>query len=267
MNLLIVDDEAIAIKGMMDGIDWKRCGIDGTVWTAYSASSALKILNAQQIDIMLCDIEMSGDNGIDLLRIVREHNKDLACIFLTCHASFEYAQEAISLGCSDYILKPAPYEVIEEHLRKVSQEVREHMKDREISRYYMGERKEEGETEPQERSQRSAKEIVRQTEEYILQHIADSDLLVSDIAVALFLNKDYLNRVFKKAHGVSISQYLIQERMKLAGMLLKNPGCSVNAAAEKTGYNNYSYFASSFKRYYGCSPMQYKKENQEEDDE
>ena len=257
MNLLIVDDEAIAIKGMMDGIDWKRCGIDGTVWTAYSASSAL----------MLCDIEMSGDNGIDLLRIVRELNKDLACIFLTCHASFEYAQEAISLGCSDYILKPAPYEVIEEHLRKVSQEVREHMKDREISRYYMGERKEEGETEPQERSQRSAKEIVRQTEEYILQHIADSDLLVSDIAVALFLNKDYLNRVFKKAHGVSISQYLIQERMKLAGMLLKNPGCSVNAAAEKTGYNNYTYFASSFKRYYGCSPMQYKKENQEEDDE
>ena len=77
--------------------------------------------------------------------------------------------------------------------------------------------------------------------------------------MALFLNKDYLNRVFKKAHGVSISQYLIQERMKLAGMLLKNPGCSVNAAAEKTGYNNYSYFASSFSGITDARPCSIKK--------
>ena len=90
---------------MMNGIDWKACGIDGKIWTAYSAESALKILNTQEIHLMLCDIEMSGDNGIDLLRSIRGINKEIACIFLTCHANFEYAQDAISLGCSDYILK------------------------------------------------------------------------------------------------------------------------------------------------------------------
>lgn len=47
MNLLIVDDEVITIKGMMNGIDWKACGIDGKIWTAYSAESALKILNTR----------------------------------------------------------------------------------------------------------------------------------------------------------------------------------------------------------------------------
>ena len=77
----------------------------------------------------------------------------------------------------------------------------------------------------------------------------------------MFLNKDYLNRVFKKAHGISSSQYLIQERMRLAARLLKEPKANVNQVAEKVGYQNYPYFASSFKRCYGCSPMQYKKEH------
>ena len=98
MNLLIVDDEMVAIKGMMDGVNWKACGIDGSIWTACSAERALQIIRAQQVDIMLCDIEMPGDSGIDLLRMIRESNQEIACIFLTCHASFEYAQEAISLG-------------------------------------------------------------------------------------------------------------------------------------------------------------------------
>lgn len=261
MNLLIVDDEVITIKGMMNGIDWKACGIDGKMWTAYSAESALKILNTQEIHLMLCDIEMSGDNGIDLLRSIRGINKEIACIFLTCHANFEYAQDAISLGCSDYILKPAPYEVIAERVKKVCAGLQRRLREQELVKY--GSRELSGPEEGMEpgKGSRSAKEIVRQTEEYIQQHLSDSELLVSGIAEEMFLNKDYLNRVFKKAHGISISQYLIQERMRLAALLLKEPKANVNQVAEKVGYQNYPYFASSFKRCYGCSPMQYKKEH------
>ena len=212
MNLLIVDDEVITIKGMMNGIDWKACGIDGKIWTAYSAESALKILNTQEIHLMLCDIEMSGDNGIDLLRSIRGINKEIACIFLTCHANFEYAQDAISLGCSDYILKPAPYEVIAERVKKVCAGLQRRLREQELVKY--GSRELSGPEEGMEpgKGSRSAKEIVRQTEEYIQQHLSDSELLVSGIAEEMFLNKDYLNRVFKKAHGISISQYLIPQR-------------------------------------------------------
>ena len=135
MKLLIVDDEVITITGMMNGIDWKACGIDGKIWTAYSAESALKILNTQEIHLMLCDIEMSGDNGIDLLRSIRGINKEIACIFLTCHANFEYAQDAISLGCSDYILKPAPYEVIAERVKKVCAGLQRRLREQELVKY------------------------------------------------------------------------------------------------------------------------------------
>lgn len=264
MNLLIVDDEMVAIKGMMDGVNWKACGIDGSIWTACSAERALQIIRAQQVDIMLCDIEMPGDSGIDLLRMIRESNQEIACIFLTCHASFEYAQEAISLGSSDYILKPAPYEVIEQRLRKVCETAEVRRKDKALSRYYAAESPEE-EPEAAGRNTRSPKEIAKQVEEYISRHLSDSELQVADIADALFLNKDYLNRVFKKESGMSISQYLIQERMKLAGLLLENPKNDVNRAAERAGYNNYPYFASSFKRYYGCTPSQYRKDHMQEE--
>ena len=76
------------------------------------------------MDILLCDIEMPGENGLGLLRWVREQEKEIECIFLTCHAKFAYAQEAISLGCQDYILIPARYEDIGEKIRKVVDRIR-----------------------------------------------------------------------------------------------------------------------------------------------
>ncbi|MCM1136517.1 MAG: response regulator [Clostridium sp.] len=258
MNLLIVDDEMVAVKGMMDGVDWKSCGIDGNIWTAYSAEWALKILNVQQVDLLLCDIEMPGASGLDLLRAIREIDAELPCIFLTCHASFEYAQEAISLHCTDYILKPAPYEVIAEKVKRVCEEIQRKRKDKVQEKYFANTQEDEPEA---QRTTKSPKELAAQVEQYIAKHLRDSSLLVTEVADAVYLNKDYLNRVFKKEKGISISQYLIQERMKLAAVLLAEEGSNVNLVAENVGYNNYPYFASSFKRFYGCTPSQYQKEH------
>lgn len=259
MNLLIVDDEVISIKGMMEGIDWESCGVDGNIWTAYSAERALRILNTQEIDLMLCDIEMPGASGIDLLRAVRKINTELVCIFLTCHASFTYAQEAISLGCVDYILKPAPYELIAEKVKNACDGLYKRKRERVQNQYFMVQDEDaDGEL---HKTGKSPKEVVGQTEEYILRHLQESELMVGDIADAMHLNKDYLNRVFKREHGISISQYLIQERMKLAAVLLEDGSNNANTVAGQVGYQNYPYFASSFKRYYHCSPSQYQKEH------
>lgn len=258
MNLLIVDDEVVAVKGMLDGINREACGIK-EIWTAYNAENALNILKTQDIDIMLCDIEMPGASGIELLRAVRREQKEVACIFLTCHAKFEYAQEAIALGCKGYILKPAPYDEITDKIKSVNEEICSSKKRKSLTKYNITEKELEA-SKGTHKDVRNVKEIVAEVEEYIASHISDSELMVADIADCLFLNKDYVNRVFKKEKGISISQFLIQERMKLAGLLLEDPKIDVNLAAEKAGYSNYPYFSSSFKRYYGCSPSQYQKD-------
>lgn len=258
MNLLIVDDEIVAVKGMLDGIDKEACGIK-KIWTAYNAENALNILRTQDIDIMLCDIEMPGASGIELLKKMRDEQKETACIFLTCHAKFEYAQEAIALGCKGYILKPAPYDEITDKIKSVKEEILNSRKRKSLEKYHITEEELDKQAGVYKETH-SVKEIVAKVEEYITLHISDSELMVTDIADNLFLNKDYVNRVFKKEKGVSISQFLIQERMKLAGLLLEDVRIDVNLVAEKAGYSNYPYFSSSFKRYYGCSPSQYQKD-------
>ena len=116
MNLLIVNDEQLTAETMKKDMDWASYGIS-EVYTAYDTEAARACIAEHPVDILLCDIEMPGENGLGLLRWVREQEKEIECIFLTCHAKFAYAQEAISLGCQDYILIPARYEDIGEKIR------------------------------------------------------------------------------------------------------------------------------------------------------
>lgn len=123
MNLLIVNDEQLTAETMKKDMDWASYGIS-EVYTAYDTEAARACIAEHPVDILLCDIEMPGENGLGLLRWVREQEKEIECIFLTCHAKFAYAQEAISLGCQDYILIPARYEDIGEKIRKVVDRIR-----------------------------------------------------------------------------------------------------------------------------------------------
>lgn len=104
-NLLIVDDEDIAIRGIVQGIDWSDLPIAG-IFTAYDVEEAKDMLGRLNIHILLSDIDMPGEDGIDLLRWVNEHEPSTVSLFLTGHADFKYAQQAVQLGCFDYLLKP-----------------------------------------------------------------------------------------------------------------------------------------------------------------
>lgn len=105
-------------------IVWDRLDID-VIYQAYHISQAKEAFGKDpDIDIMLCDIEAPGGTGIDLLRWVREKSFGTENIFLTNHAEFSYAKEAIQLGCVDYIIKLSPLSVIEEAIRKATNKVK-----------------------------------------------------------------------------------------------------------------------------------------------
>lgn len=124
-QLLIVDDEPIAVEGLISGIDWPSIGIS-RVMTAYNAAQAMDIFGQERVDILLCDIEMPKASGLQLLEWVRSHHPGTETIFLTCHADFQYAKQAIQLGSLDYLLKPIPYDelkaVVEKAMRKMDKE-------------------------------------------------------------------------------------------------------------------------------------------------
>ena len=124
MNILIVDDQRAIVESLRDGISWEKLGID-EVYTACSAREAKLLLVNFDIQILLTDIEMPEEDGLSLFRWTRERFPELVGIFLTSHAEFSYAQDAISLGGMDYILQPARYgdveRVLENAVKKVLQ--------------------------------------------------------------------------------------------------------------------------------------------------
>lgn len=112
MTVLLVDDQISILSGLISGLDWENLGIT-SIKAADNASQAKEILEQEPVDIVLCDIEMPGENGLSLLRWARNRGMDFICVFLTSHADFLYAKEAIQLDCFDYILQPARYDEIQ----------------------------------------------------------------------------------------------------------------------------------------------------------
>lgn len=262
MNLLIVNDEMLTADTMKEDIRWEKYGID-EVFVAYDAAAGKECIQKRRIDIMLCDIEMPGESGLGLLRWVRGQRFQIECVFLTCHASFDYAKEAIGLGCQDYILIPAEYEVIGKAIKKVADRIAE---TREAARYeeygkYMLEEKERNQEDG--RGKKSSKETAQLVSGYIIQHLGEPELSVNLLAEEFFFHPVYLNRIFKKEKGVSVSQFIINERMKAAASLLGEGKLGANQVAEKVGYRHYTNFHTMFKKYYGCSPSQYQERNME----
>lgn len=256
MTVLIVNDEKWTADMIREDVDWRGCGVD-EVKTAYDAAGAREQIMDGDVDILLCDIEMPGENGVQLLRWVREQEYDLECIFLTCHANFLYAQEAVKLNCMDYLLMPARTEEIEEVLKKVVKGIEKKRDNRQLERY--GAQWIESQREEVHRIQgrKSNRDIIQECEKYIHQNLSNGELTVNLVADFCHLNPIYLNRIFRKEQNISIGQYIIRERMNLAAKLLGDSSVSVHMAAEKIGYMNDSYFSTAFKKYFGCSPQHY----------
>jgi two-component system response regulator YesN len=131
INLLLVDDEALSIDALLNGTEWKNLGVDN-VFTAMSMKQACKLFKKRQIDIMICDIEMPQNSGLDLLKWVREKKYKTVNIFLTGHADFNYAQKAIELQSMEYLLKPISFDKMSNIVLKAVSKVNELKKDDDI---------------------------------------------------------------------------------------------------------------------------------------
>ena len=123
MKILIVDDEIITIKMLKTLIDWEKLGLE-LIGYANDGVQAYDILKNQKVDIILSDIRMANMNGIELIKKVSNLYEDVKFILMSAYADFEYAKEAMQLGCSNYILKPIDEIELEKTLRKVIEEIR-----------------------------------------------------------------------------------------------------------------------------------------------
>ena len=117
MNMLIVDDDFHVIQGIQQNIHWESTEIEH-VFYALGVTAAKQMFLRHGIDIVICDIEMPRETGLDFVDWMRKKHFKVQVIFLTGYAKFEYAHKAIELGGLEYILKPVDYNMLEQAIGK-----------------------------------------------------------------------------------------------------------------------------------------------------
>lgn len=97
MKILLIDDEIVALNALKKRVDWVCYGFT-EIFTAQDIASAKEILKKENIDMMLCDIEMQGENGLSLVEYARENYPEICSIMVTCHADFNYIKKLCAMG-------------------------------------------------------------------------------------------------------------------------------------------------------------------------
>ena len=132
MDVMFVDDQITVLNGIAAGVHFQSLGVR-SVRYATSADAALTMLAEAPTELLFCDIEMPGRDGLELTREVRTLYPETLVVLLTSHAEFEYAQACMRLGCFDYILQPAPHDVIEQTIQRALQALQERSRKSKLS--------------------------------------------------------------------------------------------------------------------------------------
>ena len=113
-------------------------------------------------------------------------------------------------------------------------------------------------TEQSIRKQYDRNPVVEQIKAYIELNY-EKEINRKDLSALVFLNPDYMDRVFKEQEGISVNRYINKVRMEKAQLLLEKTQMQVLEIADKVGYSSLSNFNMQFKQYCGLSPNQYRK--------
>jgi AraC-like DNA-binding protein/ligand-binding sensor protein len=84
-----------------------------------------------------------------------------------------------------------------------------------------------------------------------------AQITIQQLADAVHLSCGHLSRVFRRTTGMTLEQYLIQQRVELAKRALLDPTLNVAEVAERCGFCNPAYFASVFKKHVKCTPREF----------
>ena len=104
LNVMIVDDEVVSREYIKGLIDWEKEGYF-LVCEAQSVKEAMLILDKHEVNIVLFDVFMPKENGVDLSKKIAQVHPSIAMIAISSYDNYDYVREILKNGAHDYILK------------------------------------------------------------------------------------------------------------------------------------------------------------------
>ena len=222
------------------------------VKTAYNGSEALKIIENEEVDIVVSDVMMPIMDGVELCNIIksRQELSHIPFIMLTALNNVEDKAEGLKSGADAYVEKP--FSVIQLHYQ-----IENLMKLRNSFRKTVKEAAGNPEIQQPELNTRDA-EFVSSINAAIDEQIRTEDFSIDALADTMCMSKTNFYRKFHAITGTSPNEYLKNYRLNRAASMIKD-GARINEAAESVGFFSSSYFAKCFKAKFGVLPKDYKK--------
>ena len=122
MRIVIVEDEA-SIREGMEGLLGKLNPSWQTVGKAQDGSSGLKLIREEKPDAVIMDIRMPDMDGLTMLETLRREGVACRVIILSAYSDFAWAQRALELDVSSYLLKPVRLPELQKALTSLEEEI------------------------------------------------------------------------------------------------------------------------------------------------
>lgn len=108
-RILLVDDEEEVRKAIIRNIEWEKLGFQ-MAQDAENGEDALEKIEQLKPDVIMTDIRMPYMDGLTLTKRIRQKYPSMKILIFSGYDDFEYAQQAIKLNVTEYILKPVNVE-------------------------------------------------------------------------------------------------------------------------------------------------------------
>ncbi len=238
-NVLIADDETWVIFGLKRMIE--KSGLPfRVIGETNDGVTTLEEVEKKKPDVLFSDIRMPGYTGLELLEHIQEKKLDVKVVFISGYAEFTYAQQALSLGAVDYLLKPIKPDMMTTVLKKLEAKLAGKVQEEVI--------------EEKEEKVPVMEQIITEIQEHYTENIT-----LTELAKKYGISVGYLSSLIKENVGLSYSDYVTARRIQKAKELLEDERLSMEQIAEQTGFRDHFYFTKVFKKYTGITPGKYRK--------
>ena len=222
------------------------------VLTAGNGEEALAVLKEQEADLIITDVMMPVMDGLQLCKQIKQNLRTchIPIIMLSAKTDLKEQLEGLQVGADDYIPKPFSMAVITAKIKNLFR-----TRYRAIEHYTNS-----LEMEPEKMALNPLdEELLKKAVAIVEKNMDNVEFSTDDFAREMCMSRSNLHIKMKALTGEPTNDFIRKIRFNRACKLLKEGRYTVSEISSMVGFNTPSYFATSFKKYFGCLPSEYGK--------
>lgn len=248
-TILITEDDD-EVRGFLE----RELSLHLKIRTAANGKDALRVLEEEEISLVVSDVMMPEMNGFELCRTIKSQLpfSHIPVILLTALTDERQRIFGITGGADDYIQKPFHTDYVKikiilllQERQKLRERLLEKLRD---NKFLLSE---------PEKVESIDDAFLRKFAEQIEAVYADPEYNVEKLSETLGLSRGHLHRKIKELTGTAPVEFLRTYRLNKATQLLRQNAYTVSEVAYRTGFSSPAYFSKCFKAVYGVTPTEY----------